>query len=93
MWSHSEAHEVSLVQPGTAHVELRRRRCSSIAVVGTNFSAGNGKNAPVVGSARTRYQVFSPPARDRAIEGGNGVVPLEHARLLQRHPTWSVQGP
>ena len=34
MWSASEAQEVERVQPGTAQVELRSRRCSSIARVG-----------------------------------------------------------
>src|SRR5699024_895358 len=75
MWSHSEAQEVGRVQPGTAHMLWRSRRCSSIAAVGWYLWAGRGRNAPVAPSVRTRYQVSSFPARERAIEGGSGIVP------------------
>src|SRR5699024_5532555 len=53
MWSHSEAQEVGRVQPGTAHMLWRSRRCSSIAAVGWYLWAGRGRNAPVAPSVRT----------------------------------------
>src|SRR5699024_10238995 len=54
MWSIWLAQEVGRVQPGTAQTGKVRRRYSSISGVGTYRSAGRGRNAPVVGSVRTR---------------------------------------
>src|SRR5690625_4857714 len=69
MWSIWLAQEVGRVQPGTAQTGKVRRRYSSISGVGTYRSAGRGRNAPVVGSVRTRCQVFSEPASWRGMCG------------------------
>src|SRR5699024_5597796 len=75
MWSIWLAQEVGGVQPGTAQTGKVRRRYSSISGVGAYRSAGRGRNAPVVGSVRTRCQVFSEPASWRAICGEMGWMP------------------